>query len=595
MSDEPTLNPEPRFPTPGQDASYAPKRQAQPEPGLTARSDRPALAQPTPPAASSFASAPIPNPAPSQDAPASSPVAGFSPIAGASHASAGDAAPAPTESPEVAERPHPLTPVAKSWISFVILAGIIVSNVDDFRDIDFSKVSQWWWVPLVVVLAVALIALLVGYIEWRTTRFVINDEQLRIERNFISKKSERVAFTKIQSVDVQQPLIARLLGLAAVHIDVGSSGNAPKIEFLARKRAYEIRDYLLHRASGAKTTVAESTQVPVGNAFHDWSATDRQIVVVPPKRLILSIIASSWTVLLLLVVVGIGAATVITKGWGFLGGSFAFLLGMGFGLVQHVWGRFHKEWNFSLLTTSTGSLRSSAGLTSLISQTVPRERVQAIKVTSPLFWRPFGWHRVQLDMVGLKIDSDGITDGFLLPVGTSEEVNQVIDALWPGFRLDAVPHNPSPAATRKVRWFDGHRIWWGRTADVLVAHHGWLTRTTSIVPHARVQSVRLHQGWLQRRLGLASVQAHTTPGPVTVVARHLRADQARELAMGELDMMRYAREHGASWLAIPGSSPEPQGIATEQLLGEPSLTDSATQLSAAAQEPQTSYPDHRVD
>ena len=68
-----------------------------------------------------------------------------------------------------------------------------------------------------------------------------------------------------------------------------------------------------------------------------------------------------------------------------------------------------------------------------------------------------------------------------------------------------------------------------------------LNRRISIVPHARVQSVRLRQGPLQRRLRLATVHAHTTPGPVDVVCRHLDETDARCLAMSELDRMRTAR------------------------------------------------------
>lgn len=43
----------------------------------------------------------------------------------------------------------------------------------------------------------------------------------------------------------------------------------------------------------------------------------------------------------------------------------------------------------------------------------------------------------------------------------------------------------------------------------LVVKHGVLWRTTSIVPHARIQHVDTRQGPLERRLGLARVVVHT--------------------------------------------------------------------------------------
>ena len=101
--------------------------------------------------------------------------------------------------------------------------------------------------------------------------------------------------------------------------------------------------------------------------------------------------------------------------------------------------------------------------------------------------------------------------------------------------------HPIPRLARWLRWFDAQTFSWGFDERVLVAAGGLLRRRTSIVPHARVQSVRISQGIIQRRLALADLQAHTTPGPVDVVCRHLDHSAARSLAMSELDRMRQAR------------------------------------------------------
>ena len=55
----------------------------------------------------------------------------------------------------------------------------------------------------------------------------------------------------------------------------------------------------------------------------------------------------------------------------------------------------------------------------------------------------------------------------------------------------------------------------GADDRVFVARRGRLRRETDIVPHEKVQSARLTQGPLQRRLGLATVHLDTTPGPVS--------------------------------------------------------------------------------
>jgi putative membrane protein len=72
------------------------------------------------------------------------------------------------------------------------------------------------------------------------------------------------------------------------------------------------------------------------------------------------------------------------------------------------------------------------------------------------------------------------------------------------------------------------------------------------VPHAKTQSVRIEQGPLQRRLRLADVHVDTPRGPVHAVARQLDPAVARELALGQLDRARAAREAAELELLHPG-------------------------------------------
>jgi putative membrane protein len=58
------------------------------------------------------------------------------------------------------------------------------------------------------------------------------------------------------------------------------------------------------------------------------------------------------------------------------------------------------------------------------------------------------------------------------------------------------------------------------------------------VPHRKVQSIRVRQGLLQRRLGLMDVVFQTTPGPVDAVARHLPTEELPEWVTHELDRGR---------------------------------------------------------
>ena len=457
----------------------------------------------------------------------------------------------------ISERPHPLSPVVKGWIA---IAAVLFFGLQELPSHDLSMIGRVWWLIAVVIGLAFVVPLVLGYFSWRYTRFLIDDEQVRIEHNFISHRSERIAFTKIQSVDVVQPLVARLFGLAALRIDVGASGSAKSIEFLARDRAYQLRDYLITRAQGTRTTVIESAQRPVGDILADRSVADRVVVRVPTGRLAASIVISNGTLVFLVAATILVSVAALT---GTLNAVFStvFLVPWLIAAGTMLLNRIRNEYNFTLSTTADGGLRTASGLTSLVSQTVPRDRVQAVDISQPLVWRAFGWYRVRLDVLGLGMpsgDEGGVPANLLLPVGPRPEVDAVLAALWPALDLPAIAMRPIPQRARWLRWFDAHTYRWGFNDHVLVASGFLLNPRTSIVPHAKVQSVRLRQGPLQRRLRLASVQAHTTPGPVDVVCRHLDAPDARRLAMSELDRMRAARQRPPLHTLPPAHLPPQQ-------------------------------------
>jgi putative membrane protein len=81
----------------------------------------------------------------------------------------------------------------------------------------------------------------------------------------------------------------------------------------------------------------------------------------------------------------------------------------------------------------------------------------------------------------------------------------------------------------------------GADSRVFVTRRGRWTRRTDVVPHGRLQSVRLSQGPLQRRLGLATVHVDPTPGPARPTAAHRDAGEARRLLDREVLAARSAR------------------------------------------------------
>jgi len=450
------------------------------------------------------------------------------------------------------ERPHPLTPFIRGWIVFV---AIVLSfgprffeGGDDGQGL--ARLGLAWIVA--GVLGLALLAGGAGYVSWRFTRFVIDDEELRIETGVLFKTSRKIAFERIQSVDIIQPLAARLFGLAELRIEAGAGDSGIRLRYLSRTKSARLRDYLLARAHGSAARLADTVDGPARDVLFDSGVADKTLVTILPGALVGSFLLSTEFLVptLVVVVFAVGAAV---SGIGFvaLGGIIPMALGV-FSLVSR---RVIAMFHFTLAESSRG-LRVTRGLTNLTSQSVPVDRIQGVRLCQPVLWKPFGWWRVDVDIVGYgsndREDSSGGATSVLLPVASQAQVRLALSRVLPGFRVDAIELTGAPRRARAFRWFDWWTLRYGWDDRAIVTQHGWLVHERHIVPHAKTQSVRIEQGPLQRRLRLADVHIDTPKGPVHAVAHQMDATAARELALSQLDRARAARETAGLELLHPG-------------------------------------------
>lgn len=446
----------------------------------------------------------------------------------------------------VEERLHPLTPLVRVWVGVVAIAWYFASSLLQGQNpLDWGPglsaedilTAVPWWVYL--VLGGLAISLAIGYWSWWTTLFVIDDRELRIENKGAFKESRRIAFHRIQSVDVTQPFAARLLGLAELRIDVGADDHTT-LAFLTRARATALRDYLMLRAHGRPP--ADASPGTPSSAWDDLAADDQILIRLQPGELLLgALLTTEMAVMTLFILVPLALSAALTGVWwlGLVGGIVPLVLAIGGFLGSRLFGQF----NYTLARTRAG-LRITRGLTTLKSQTIPVHRVQSIRLIQPPLWRLLGRTRIDLTVLGLG-DAGGngevSTSTIFLPIGNAEQTRVALASVWPGLRLDALAFVPS---SPRARWLDPFaRHWQGHAvdADVIVVRRGWLTRRQLIVPHARLQSARWHQGPVERRLGLADVALHTTSALGDDRAVHLDAEEARALVFAELDRVHTAR------------------------------------------------------
>jgi putative membrane protein len=425
-------------------------------------------------------------------------------------------------------RLHPLTPIA---LGGRILGVLVVITLFGLAERGSSGGGGPKWPQVAIFGGLAVLVVVRGLIAVAVTSYHLMGGELRIDSGLLQKQSKRIRLNRVQSVDVLEPLSARIFGLAEVKVTTaGSERAAVRLRYLALPVAQALRADLLGRSTGTGKGAVE--------------APERVLITVPHGRLVGSVLLQMISWRLVLLAVG-PALTVIgnRNGHGATAGIgiaifvwFAILIG------HAVWQRLNFLWEFTV-TESPDGLRVRHGLLSTTRQTVPPGRIQAILIHQPVSWRPFGWVQVRMNVAGYG-RAGSSKRATLIPVADRQFAERLVGWLLDGVDVDAIPLTPPPrrAALRAPLWWRAQLA--GADDRVFVARHGLLSRTIDVVPHQRTQSLRITAGPVERALGLASVHLDSTPGPVKTRAAHRDAGDARQLLDLQIERARTARQMG---------------------------------------------------
>lgn len=436
-------------------------------------------------------------------------------------------------------RSHPATPLVRAWLWLLAALAWSVRSV-------FEGEGSYTQAGIVIAAAIVL-GLGVGYVLWAFTYFVIDGTELRIDSGVLFKQSRRMPYERIQSIDIAQPLGARIFGLAELRIEMaGGEQSRTRLAFLPLGEARRLRSTLLERSSGTP----DRPRADPAAAADPGSERGTTITVVPAGQLIAALVMSTDFLLVVIMTVAVAvtllvslAAAVFAGPDGLVASVVPLALAAGGWLFALVRSRIFEQWGFRLSYASNG-LRVDRGLFNRISQSIPVDRVQGIVIEQRLIWRLFGWYRLRVDTAGYSRGGDVKDDdstSTLLPVGRLETIRHVIRSVLPDVDPTVVPTRRAPARSALFAPVGWRFRTVGYDDRVIVVSRGWLTHRTDVVPHAKTQSVRTLQGPLQRRLGLADIVVDTTKGPVTAHAQGRDVVDARHLAMTQLDRARAAR------------------------------------------------------
>lgn len=537
-------------------------------------------------------------------------------------------------------RMHPLSPLLRGGLALLVIAGIVIANfrdrlvelffAGDLLDSEAasSAVDEADLITfimerglLVVVLggALVLILLIVGisWLMWRFATYRITDEAVETRSGIVFRNHRRAPLERIQSVNLQRPMLARALGLTKIQIVTAGQGGTVELAYLGHQDAKTVREQILRRAAekrngpgagaaplaeiqggaavGLDGAVLQAADGLVGRA-QDFIDTDvdaealasQSLVKVPVGRLLGSIALSWEAVSLVLVVLAVVIGGAILSPYLIFG-----IIPMIIVMAGVMLGQFNKGFNFTL-SRGRDTVRTGAGLTSTMTETIPFGRIHAIEARQPLFWRPLGWWKVRITTAGHSIAQGGqnSSQNVVLPVGVEADVLRVLDTLLPGIGDDEAeiaalrdglsgPAQGYLGAGPRAGWV----LWWGRARAgiaieglgsedaTLRIRRGVLTRSLSIMPIVRAQSVQLRRPLMHRALDLASIQAHTVLGPVRMEVRGLGLGDAQRtfdalaaavLRIQGAEAQRIARAHAEGREPEPPVPPGPSGTSPSE-------------------------------
>ena len=383
-------------------------------------------------------------------------------------------------------------------------------------------------------LLIGVIFLVVGglgyWASWRKNFFWINEKgELEARSGIFFRRSRQLRISRLQSVDILRPPVARLLGYSSLKVEVAGSGDSRVIlSYLSVGKAQELRSEILSVAKEERAF----TQSAERENHWQWR--------VPNGRLVASMVLTTST--FFVIVVAVASAVIALRGSGLValalavGGSAASLAGI------------TSLFNFSVGRNERG-IAISHGFFTTAHYTVSPIRIQAICLVQPIAWRPFGWYQIAINVAGT--DQSGKKSGprFLIPVVHEDALPELFRELLPSWNLETEDEWLASATTSRWRFpWQATRLAVSVTPDLFVVRSGALTRRVSAAPHERIQSIRITQGPWERKLGISSLHADSVPGPVRLNGRGLGSSVAVHTALEELDRMFTARESQRSEL-----------------------------------------------
>lgn len=457
----------------------------------------------------------------------------------------------------------------------------------------------------------AVVSFTASLLGWLRFRYGVGERDIVIESGVLHRQRRIIPFDRVQDIDIEQGLLARLFGTAKVRIETGGAGrNEGDLDAVALPEAHRLRDVirrgaplgdaqaeeaggggeepLLFEMGFARLLVAGLFNFSlfylavIGGTlqylqpFFERNAIDPKRWIVPSAEA--ASVAGLYVTLALLALV--------------------LLLGVVTGVLRTI----ARDYRFRLSRTDAG-FRRRRGLFTLSEAVIPLRRVQLAILGSGWLRRRLGWFSLDFQTLGADVQQSGyqpaapfarmdeimpiLSEAGFSALPPAESYSRVSVLTIPRRWLTSIVPLALAAAAASLFWrvallallpilllsivavLQWRRHHYALNPQALYIAEGIFRQRLWIIPSTNVQTISVTRTMLQRRLGLASLTIDTAGASLFTfpVIRDLEAPAAESLAQ------RLLEQHRAARLAARSASPVQMIDPVDQRAANPALDE----------------------
>jgi len=260
----------------------------------------------------------------------------------------------------------------------------------------------------------ALPAILLQY--WRFS-YRITPKQIVIQSGVFNRKNRSIPIERVQNIQIERNLVARLFGIAKVKIETaGSSGTEGSLEYVHEEAAREIRQVVRSFQRDTINGEADSAAADESDMESLFDMSLRHVLLSGAFRFSLLYLAVIFTVLEFFNPEALMQQLIQAGRMGWIAEAMfshpalailasvltAIFLGWITGIAVHL----SRYYNFQLWLDGD-KLRKRHGLFTVTEGTIPLDKVQTLILRTNPFMRAFGWYELKVQTIGINVDEQG--------------------------------------------------------------------------------------------------------------------------------------------------------------------------------------------